>query len=97
MIRANHSRFGFFKAKYVTKMLLAFFFKRVIYDGQYEEKGLPILMISNHFSFYDGWFQILLNLKVFKRKYHFMMLEKELRKNKHLTNIGASSIKKGSR
>ncbi|WP_219009213.1 1-acyl-sn-glycerol-3-phosphate acyltransferase [Aquimarina litoralis] len=73
------------------------FFGRLNYIGQYEEKELPILMISNHFSFYDGFIQILLNLKVFKRRFNFMMLEKELRKNMILTKIGASSISKGKK
>ncbi len=54
-------------------------------------------MISNHFSFYDGFIQILLNLKVFKRRFHFMMLEKELRKTMMLSKIGACSISKGRR
>ena len=97
MIRAKHTWIGDLRAKYYTKILLWFFFNRVHYEGQYQEKGLPVLMISNHFSFYDGWIQILLNLKIFKRKYHFMMLEKELRKNIHLTNVGACSIDKGNR
>ena len=54
-------------------------------------------MISNHFSFFDGFIQILLNQKVFKRQFNFMMLENELRKNMVLTKIGASSISKGKR
>ncbi|WP_171037032.1 1-acyl-sn-glycerol-3-phosphate acyltransferase [Maribacter algarum] len=84
-------------SKYYTKALIAFFFGKVNYIGSYEERGLPILMISNHFSFYDGFIQILLNLKVFKRRFHFMMLEKELRKTMMLAKIGASSINKGKR
>lgn len=97
MIRANHSKFWVRLSKYYTKILIGFFFGRVKYLGRYEEKGLPILMISNHFSFYDGFIHILLNLKVFKRRFNFMMLEKELKKNMILTKIGASSISKGKK
>lgn len=97
MIRANHSKFWIKFSNYYTKILISIFFGSVKYIGQYEEKGLPILMISNHFSFYDGFIQILLNLKVFKRRFNFMMLEKELSKNMILTKIGASSISKGKR
>ena len=97
MIRANHSNLWVRISKYYTKILIGIFFGRVSYTGQYEEKGLPILMISNHFSFYDGFIQILLNFKIFKRRFHFMMLEKELRKNMLITKIGASSISKGKR
>lgn len=97
MIRANHNKYCVKFSKNITKIFIGFFFRSVKYTGQYEEKGLPILMISNHFSFYDGFVQILLNFKIFKRRYNFMMLEKELRKNMFLTKIGASSISKGKR
>ncbi|MGK0386564.1 MAG: hypothetical protein ACI849_001182 [Patiriisocius sp.] len=97
MIRANHSKFWMKFSKYYTKILISIFFGSIKYKGQYEEKELPILMISNHFSFYDGFIQILLNFKVFKRRFNFMMLEKELSKNMILTKIGASSISKGKR
>ncbi|MGB3152726.1 MAG: 1-acyl-sn-glycerol-3-phosphate acyltransferase [Maribacter sp.] len=97
MIRANHSKFVVKFSEYYTKILIGFFFDSVQFKGHYEDKGLPILIISNHFSFYDGFIQILLNLKVFKRRFNFMMLEKELRKNMLLTKIGACSISKGKR
>ena len=97
MIRANHSKFWVKFSKYYTRILIGFFFGSVKYTGHYEDKGLPILLIGNHFSFYDGFIQILLNLKVFKRRFNFMMLEKELRKNMILTKIGACSISKGKR
>lgn len=97
MIRANHNNFVVKFSKYYTKVLIGFFFSSIKYIGHYEDKGLPMLLIGNHFSFYDGFIQILLNLKVFKRRFHFMMLEKELRKNMILTKIGACSISKGKR
>jgi len=98
MIKANHTKlWEHILSKYHTKILIGFFFDSIKYDGKYEEKGLPILMIANHFSFYDGFIQILLNLKIFKRRLHFMMLEKELRKNMQLTKLGACSIDKGKR
>lgn len=97
MIRANYNKYWIKFSHYYTKFLVGFFFRNVKYIGQYEEKELPILLISNHFSFYDGFIQILLNLKVFKRRFNFMMLENELSKNMVLTKIGASSISKGKR
>lgn len=97
MIRAKHSTFVVKFSNYYTKILVGFFFGKLKYMGHFEDKGLPILMIGNHFSFYDGFIQILLNLKVFKRRFNFMMLEKELRKNMLLTKIGACSIAKGKR
>lgn len=97
MIRANHSAFWVQFSKLYTKILINFFFRNVRFVGDYQENNKPILLLSNHFSFFDGFIQILLNDKVFKRQYNFMMLEKELKKNMILTKIGASSINKGHR
>ena len=97
MIRANHHKLWIKFSHFYTRILIGLFFGKLMYEGQYEEKGLPILMIGNHFSFYDGFIQILLNRMVFKRRLTFMMLEKKLRENMILTKIGASSIEKGKR
>ena len=96
MIRANPRAIWVKLSRFYTRALIGFFFGKVKYYGHYEEKGFPILLVSNHFSFYDGFIQILLNQKVFKRTFIFMMLEKKLRENLWLTKIGASSINKGN-
>lgn len=97
MIRANHNKYWVRFSKLYTKVLIGFFFRNVRFVGSYQENNKPILLLSNHFSFFDGFIQILLNDKVFKREYNFMMLEKELKKNMVLTKIGASSMCKGHR
>ena len=97
MIRGSHTKTWVKISKYYSKYLILFFFRNTRYIGQYEEKNLPILIISNHFSWFDGFIQIALNFKVFKRRFNFMMLEKELKKNMFLTKIGACSINKGKR
>jgi len=97
MIPANHNKFLVRFSKYYTKILIGIFFGKINYLGHFEEKELPVLIISNHFSFYDGFIQILLNFKVFKRRLHFMMIENELIKRAFLTKVGAFSINKGSR
>lgn len=97
MIRANHTKLWSKISKYLPSLLINFFFGSVNFDGQYEEKELPVLVLGNHFSFFDGFIQILLNFKIFKRKLYFMMLEKELIKRLFLTKVGAFSIGKGKR
>jgi len=98
MIKAEHSRFHIWISILYTKIFLGLFFRNIRYIGEADQnKNLPVLMIANHFSWWDGFFQILLNEKSFKKRYHFMMLEEELRKNPILRKIGASSIEKGSR
>ena len=98
MIRAEHSRFHIWISVVYTKIALILFFRNVRFIGEVKtDNNLAILMIANHFSWWDGFFQLQLNLKFFKKKYHFMMLEKQMRKDSILRKIGASSIEKGSR
>lgn len=97
MIKAKHSKFWVKFSDRYSKLLLNIFFRNIRYIGDYEPTDLPILIISNHFSWWDGFIQIQLNNKYLKRRFFFMMLEKELRKSQILTNIGAFSIAKGNR
>ena len=98
MIRAEHSRFHIWISVVYTKIALILFFRNVRFIGEVKtDNNLSILMIANHFSWWDGFFQLQLNLNFFKKKYHFMMLEKQMRKYSILRKIGASSIEKGSR
>lgn len=56
-----------------------------------------ILLISNHSSWWDGFWQLNLNSKVFKKKFHFMMLEEQLRKHWYFNYTGGFSVKKSAR
>lgn len=98
MIRAEHSRFYIWISVVYTKIALTLFFRNIRFIGEVKtDNNRAILMISNHFSWWDGFFQLQLNLKYLKKQYHFMMLEKELKKDFILRKIGACSIYKGSR
>jgi len=98
MIRAEHSRFYILISVVYTKIALSLFFRNVRFITEVKtDDNLAILMIANHFSWWDGFFQLQLNLKYLKKRYHFMMLEKELKKDFILRKVGACSIEKGSR
>lgn len=56
-----------------------------------------ILLLSNHSSWWDGFWQLYLNMKVFKKKYHFMMLEEQLRKHWYFNYTGGFSVKPSAR
>lgn len=56
-----------------------------------------ILLLSNHSSWWDGFWQLYLNMKVFKKKFHFMMLEEQLRKHWYFNYTGGFSVKKSAR
>jgi hypothetical protein len=94
MIKAKHNKFYIKFSSNYAKLLLSIYFRNIRYVGDYEQSNLPVLIISNHFSWWDGFIQIQLNNKYFKRRLHLMMLENELRKTMHLTGLGAFSIEK---
>ena len=70
-------------------------FHRVFVSGDFEEKGLPVLLISNHISWWDGFWVVYLNIKLFHRKFYFMMLEEELRNVCTSTNQEAIQSERG--
>ncbi|HOO98004.1 MAG TPA: lysophospholipid acyltransferase family protein [Bacteroidales bacterium] len=72
-------------------------FREVKLTGDFDDRGLPLLVISNHFSWWDGFWTVYLNEKKFHRLFHFMMLEEQLLKNMFLNKSGGYSVKKGSR
>nr|WP_319269082.1 1-acyl-sn-glycerol-3-phosphate acyltransferase [uncultured Draconibacterium sp.] len=72
-------------------------FQSFTINGAIQDKSLPILLICNHVSWWDGIWTLYTNQQLFKRKYHFMMLEEELRKNWFFQYTGGFSITKQSK
>ncbi len=97
MIKARHTRW--FQSVFGLYLSGAFrrSFKRMDIIGQIEDRGLPILAIANHMSWWDGFWVLNLNNKLFRRKFHVMMLEEQLQKNLFLSRLGAFSIKRKSK
>ncbi len=97
MIKARHTRW--FQTVFGIYMSWAFRrnFKRIDIIGDVKDKGLPILAIGNHMSWWDGFWILDINNKLFQRKFHVMMLEEQLRKNLFLSRLGAFSIKRKSK
>jgi 1-acyl-sn-glycerol-3-phosphate acyltransferase len=72
-------------------------FKEINIIGKIEKKNLPVLLIANHISWWDGFWAVYLNQKIFKRRFHFMMLEDQLRKYWFFNYSGGYSVKKNSK
>lgn len=97
MIAANHSRLHtWFFDRYIGYILRKQF-RKVNITGHVEPTGQPILTVGNHFSWWDGFFVLYLNRKLFRRKVHIMMLEEQLKPRMFLTRIGGYSIAPGTR
>jgi len=97
MIKASHNKFRIHFFTAYSRLLMKLYFRRVNYIGHYEEKNLPVLILANHFSWFDGFIQTGLNNRFFHRRYFVMMLEEQLRKHMFLRKVGCFSIEKGSR
>ncbi|GAB1452226.1 hypothetical protein MASR2M47_22820 [Draconibacterium sp.] len=72
-------------------------FQSFIIEQKVEDKKLPILLICNHISWWDGLWTLHINQQLFHRKYHFMMLEEQLQKNWFFKYTGGFSIRKNSK
>ena len=97
IIRAQHHPVIYPFFKFYTKWKIVRNFESVNFSGDYSEKGLPLLFIANHVSWWDGFWVHYLNLKLFKRKFYFMMLEEQLKKYPFFIKSGGYSVKKGNR
>jgi hypothetical protein len=56
-----------------------------------------ILLIANHFSWWDGFIGNYLSYKYYDKKFHVMMLREQLAKRMLLNKAGAFSVEKSSR
>lgn len=97
MIKAAHNRFYQLFFGFFIRLLMRIQFRKVSIHGSVKAEGKSLLVIGNHFSWWDGFFALVVREKVFGRKLHVMILEEELSKRPFLARIGAFSIKKNSR
>lgn len=61
------------------------------------EQDKSVLLIPNHFSWWDGFILYYLNHKLFKKRFHIMILEETVSKVFFLKYMGAFSITKNSK
>jgi len=52
----------------------------------------PLLLLTNHSTWWDGFFVYLLNKKIFHRPAYLMMLEEQLARYRFFSRIGAFSV-----
>ncbi|MFC2112998.1 lysophospholipid acyltransferase family protein [Bacteroidota bacterium] len=72
-------------------------FRQVYIEHIHQSYQSPVLLIGNHFSWWDGFIGYYLNFTIFKKRYHVMMLEEQLEKRMFLSKVGAFSVNKSSR
>lgn len=97
MIRARHTFAGRLIAGFLAGPLLGSAFREIRFIGDAGDDGLPVLMLANHFCWWDGIIQYRLNREQYRRRLYVMMLEKQLEEHPLLARCGCFSVRKGSR
>jgi 1-acyl-sn-glycerol-3-phosphate acyltransferase len=98
MIKARHNKlYIWFFRKYFGILSRINFRKLILVSDFSIPENQSVLLFQNHFSWWDGYWSDLLSKNVFKRKFHVMMLEEQLRKRLFLNHCGVFSIQKNNR
>lgn len=97
MIKAAHNPLfeAFFGAYLFVHMRKSF--RKITLENKVVDRRGPVLLIGNHFSWWDGFIVRHVNKRIFKRRLHLMMDEEQLEKRRFLSRLGAFSIRKNSR
>jgi len=97
MIYPKNNRFFFWFFKKYALWLLGRQFHGILFNKVAVAKNKSILLIANHYSFWDGLILFYVNERLFKKKPHVMILEETIKKEPGLKYGGAFSVSKKSR
>lgn len=97
MIKARHHWFYEWFFDGFVRLRMKFLFRQVRIHQNHRDNGQPILLLGNHSSWWDGFLAWQMCKKIYRRRFHVMVLERELSKRRFLSRLGAFSINKNSR
>ncbi len=97
MIEARHIPLHVRFFNWYSRRMIKRHFRGIRFHNRPAATDKPLLIIGNHFSWWDGFLVVYYNLLFFKKKFHVMMLEEQLSRRMFLNKAGAFSIKKNSR
>lgn len=92
LLKAKHNFFIYPFFQFYTKRMIRKKFHSVIIEKNDIDLSKPILLISNHISWWDGFWAMYINLTLFKKKFYFMMHEQQLLEYKFFNQTGGFSI-----
>ena len=84
--------FSWYIERIIKKDFSGFEYNKIAVDPQ-----KAILLLSNHFSWWDGFLIFHLNKIYFKKKFHVMVLEETAKKVSFLKYLGAFGIEKNAK
>ena len=92
MIKAQHHPLVYSFFQHFAKSAIKKHFHQVVISGEVDIENHAVLLLSNHISWWDGFWALFLNIKSFNKKFHFMMDETELKKRWLFSYSGGFSI-----
>lgn len=72
-------------------------FEQVKFNDIPVDRSKSVLLIANHFSWWDGFLMYYINHKLLKKQFHVMVLEETVKKIGFFKYLGAFSVSKGLR
>ncbi|AMR30339.1 hypothetical protein A0256_02360 [Mucilaginibacter sp. PAMC 26640] len=72
-------------------------FHELLYDEIAVDKNRSVLLVGNHFSFWDGLILYSISKKLFRKKFHVMILQETATRSGILRYGGAFSVSKNSK
>jgi len=97
MITAKHHPLYVRGSDWIMKRLMNRYFRHIHIRSELDDRQGPVLLLANHFSWWDGFLARYAVTKTLKKKVFVMMLEEELSKRPVLRKVGAFSVRKNSR
>jgi 1-acyl-sn-glycerol-3-phosphate acyltransferase len=82
---------------YYVRWIVERQFQELLFNAIEVDKNKSVLLIANHFSFWDGLILYCVNQRLLKKTYHVMVEEKTVHMLQYLKFAGAFSVNKRSR
>ena len=92
MIKARRQKLPLWFFTTYFRVLQKFLFRKVEFIMLNSVPEGPVLLIQNHFSWWDGYWSYYVAEKILGRNFHVMMLEEQLQKRMFLARTGAFSV-----
>lgn len=92
MIKARKQKFSLWFFTTYFSILQKILFRRVSFIMKDKIPEGPVLLLQNHFSWWDGYWSYFIAEKIISRRFYVMMLEAQLKNRMFLTRTGAFSV-----
>ena len=97
MIRPKNSRIIYWFFRRYVKWRVNKQFHRLLFNTIETDKNRSILLVANHYSFWDALVLFCVNDSLFNKKFHVMILEETSHKEPFLKYGGAFSVSKNTK